>query len=754
MTTTVAKAAKSQAAEYNERLVFWCDKVIEWGLILIAFFVPLIFTTATGADIFNLPRLLFLRLVTIPVAMAWVIRLLETRQYYRFRTPMLLPVLAVLLSWLVSSIFSLRPEISFMGNYLRQEGFWTIANVILLFFIASTTIRTTKQANNLLTTMLWSAFVTMVYGALQFFGLDPMPWGASGSRPFSSLGNPDFFPHFLIMLLPVAIMKFLNAATLELKIYQLVFVGLMAFNVVVAQTRGAYIGVLLSVPVLALLIPRATYRANKAWLIVIGVALVGFAAFLIWKMDFLNSILRGGFQQTRFYIWLGGLTVFAAYPILGVGPDVLRIASPSHKVLQYSLLEPMNNPDRMHNQYLDEMIMRGAIGFLVYLWMLVTFFWKSFKAWRETKDPYWRAMLAGIGVGVLAFCAQNLVAFGVVPVILYFWLLMALMVSLWQMDLAPAVADSKGKKVKPVATGIPEYGEKKLHKSVPRPIPPITKTGIYVLVAVILIFSGYWTLRIFDADLAYGAGEIAIQTAGAYGQQAAAETDETRKQQIQAEANRQAQLALDSYRRAVELNPWEAGYRTATEGHVSGYGNLLYQFAMTSTDTTQRNAMRDEARAQWQMALKETMYLENVYMQIGRSYQQEADEKPDQRTELLQKAAVNFEAGAQADPGDYPLYFNLATIWSELGDPAKAVQFAEKGVTYAAPTSDAKVSLEIGAQANFNYAMTLGQAGKEAEANPYLMRANELAEKLLVLDPENATAKDILQRVSSLIVTP
>ena len=363
-------------------------------------------------------------------------------------------------------------------------------------------------------------------------------------------------------------------------------------------------------------------------------------------------------------------------------------------------------------------------------------------------------MLAGIGVGVLAYCAQNLVAFGVLPTILYFWLLIALMVSLWQMDLTPVVADAKGKKVKPVATGIPEYEEKKLHKSVPRPILPITKTGIYVLVAVILIFSGYWTLRIFDADLAYGAGEIAIQTAGAYGQQAAAETDETRKQQIQAEANRQAQLALDSYRRAVELNPWEAGYRTATEGHTSGLGNLMYQFAMSNTDTRTKEDLRSQARAQWDEALKDTMYLENVYMQIGRSFQQEADEKPDQRNDLLRKAAENFEAGALADPGDYPLYFNLAQIWSELGNMDKAVQFAERGVTYAAPTADAKASLEVGTQANFNYAVTLGQEGKEAEANPYLVRAKELAEKLLVLDPENAMAKDILQRIGVPITTP
>ncbi len=744
-----AKKTTPHRLEGKERLIFYCDQVIEWGLILVAFFVPLIFTTSTGADIFNLPRLLLLRIITIPVALAWVIRLLESREYYRLRNAMLLPVLAVLLSWLLSSIFSLRPEASFMGNYLRQEGFWTIVNMILLFFIVSSTFKTTKQVDNLLRVMLWSAFFTMAYGLIQFVGLDWMPWAASGNRPFSTLGNPDFFPHFLIMLLPIAIMKFLHARSLELKIYLCLFVALMAFNVVVAQTRGAYIGVALSIPVLAFFVGRKTYRENRVWLYFIGGALILLGGFLIWKMDFLASILRGGLQQTRFFIWLGGLGVFLAYPILGVGPDALRVASPAYKVLKYSLLEPMNNPDRMHNQYLDEMIMRGAIGLLVYIWMLAAFFWKSLQVWRRTADPYWKAMIAGIAVGVLAFLAQNLVAFGVIPTILYFWLLLGMNVALWQIDLSPAPAEIKSKKELAKAQQRETLPVKVPPRKLPALIPTTLRWGICLLVAAVLVLHGYWTVRLFAADVAYGSGEIAIRTAQAYSKQASSEQDATRKEKLQAELNRQATIALESYQRAVDLNPWEAGYRTATEGHTSGLGNLLYQFAMGAGDTKQKEELLAKARAQWEEALKTTMYVENVYMQIGRSYQDEAEEKPDQRKELLRIAAENFEKGAAADPGDYPLYFNLSFIYSELEDYERSVYFAEKGVVYAQTTENRKDSLIYAAQSNYNYRVNLTLEGKEEEAAKYLERARELAEEVLKIDPENTTAKDIINRIGS-----
>ena len=743
------KTASRRPPERKEKLVYWCDKVIEAGLILIVFFVPLIFTISTGADIFNLPRLTFLRIITIPVALAWVIRLFETREFHRLKSPMTWPVLAVLLTWLLSSIFSLRPEVSFLGNYLRQEGFWTIANVILLFFIASSTIKTTEQANRILQAMLWAGLVTMIYGLLQYFGLDWISWASKG-RPFSTLGNPDFFPHFLIMLLPVALMKFLKAPSLELKLYLGGYLALLAFNVIVAQTRGSYVGLVIALPVLALLIDRKTYRENSYWLYGVGAVLVAALLFLILKTDLIASIARIGTIQSRFYIWLGGLAIFLSRPFLGVGPDVLRVASPPFKDLRYSLIEPMNNPDRMHNQYLDELIMRGAIGFLIYMWMLVTFFLSSFKAWKKATDPYWRAMIAGIGVGVLAYLGQNIVAFGVLPTILYFWVMMALNVSLSQMELVPAkVKSGKGEKAAP--SGASAYQEKILPR---KPLPalhPILRYTVYTVCTILLVFSGYWAVRFLEADLAYGRGETAMRTAQYLESQVQQESDAQKKDAMLKEADRLLTEAQDNYSRAVMLNPWEAGYRTATEGHTSGLGNLYYELSRRIADSTEKEKYRSLAREEWTEALKTTMYPENVYMMLGRSYQEEAQEKPDQRQELLRKAAENFENGIAADPGDYPLYFQLASIYTELGELDKAVEKAERGVLYAQPTENRNYSLTLGAQTNFNYGAKLKGEGKSEEAGKYLNRAKELAEELLKYDPQNKDAQDILEKLKPLL---
>ncbi|MGB9553919.1 MAG: O-antigen ligase family protein, partial [bacterium] len=362
----------------------------------------------------------------------------------------------------------------------------------------------------------------------------------------STLGNPDFFPHFLIMLLPIAIMKFLKAPSLELKLYLAAYIALLGFNVIVAQTRGSYLGLLISLPALALLIDKKTYRENRYWLYGVGAALVLVVVYLIFKTNLIASVARIATVQTRFYIWLGGLSIFLAHPILGVGPDVLRVASPPFKRIEYSLLEPMNNPDRMHNQYLDELIMRGAIGFLVYMWMLVTFFVSSFKAWKSALDPYWKAMIAGIAVGVLAYLGQNIVAFGVLPTILYFWMLMALNTALFQMELVP-VRVKAGKKESAPSKGVPLYEVRPpVRKLLPEFHAPV-KYLVYVVCALILVLSGYWAVRFMAADLAYGRGEIAVRTAQYYEEQAQKESDAQKKSSILSEANKLLTQALDNY---------------------------------------------------------------------------------------------------------------------------------------------------------------------------------------------------------------
>ncbi|MGB9553115.1 MAG: tetratricopeptide repeat protein, partial [bacterium] len=176
-----------------------------------------------------------------------------------------------------------------------------------------------------------------------------------------------------------------------------------------------------------------------------------------------------------------------------------------------------------------------------------------------------------------------------------------------------------------------------------------------------------------------------------------------------------------------------------------------YELSQTITDTTLKEKYRSLAREEWQEALETTMYPENVCMMLGRSYQDEANEKPDQRDQLLRQAADYFEKGVKADPGDYPLYFQLANIYTTLGELDKAVQKAEKGVLYAQPTDNRNYSLLLGAQTNFNYGAKLKQEGNIQEAQKYLDRSKELAEKLLSYDPQNKDAQDILEKLKTLL---
>jgi len=48
-----------------------------------------------------------------------------------------------------------------------------------------------------------AAALCSVYGVLQFFGIDPLPWSTTfGARAFGTLGNPDYYAGHLLLIFP------------------------------------------------------------------------------------------------------------------------------------------------------------------------------------------------------------------------------------------------------------------------------------------------------------------------------------------------------------------------------------------------------------------------------------------------------------------------------------------------------------------------------------------------------------------------
>ena len=208
------------------RLSILCDKVIEAGWLAAVIIVPLFFDIYSNR-VFEPDKLSLLRSIALLMSVAWLIRVVEDWRVLGaegpaetkgpsfwqkvYHTPLVLPTLALVLVYLISTATSVAWKVSLWGSYQRLQGTYTTLSYIVIFFLALQGLRTKRQLNRLIAAIILTSFPIALYGLIQHFGLDPLPWGGDVSRRVASnMGNAIFVAAYLIMVVPLTLSRLLE----------------------------------------------------------------------------------------------------------------------------------------------------------------------------------------------------------------------------------------------------------------------------------------------------------------------------------------------------------------------------------------------------------------------------------------------------------------------------------------------------------------------------------------------------------------
>lgn len=202
------------------RLSIFCDKVIEAGWLVAAVVVPLFFNIYSQR-VFEPDKISLLRSLVLVMAAAWLVRTLEDWRsaagtvgglWKRIVSrPLVLPILLFVLVYITSTILSVSPSVSFLGSYQRLQGTYTTLSYIVLFALVLDGLRTKRQFDRLVTVAILASFPVALYGLVQHFGLDPLPWGGDvTNRVASNMGNAIFVAAYLIMVVPLTLVRLLK----------------------------------------------------------------------------------------------------------------------------------------------------------------------------------------------------------------------------------------------------------------------------------------------------------------------------------------------------------------------------------------------------------------------------------------------------------------------------------------------------------------------------------------------------------------
>lgn len=199
----------------NTRLARYCDRVLEAGWLAAAVLTPLFFNVHSSR-VFEPDKLTLLRSIALVMAAAWLIRTLEGAQGARGTgdagagpldlrqvlgaAPLAPQILLLVLAYLLATLLSVAPRTSFWGSYQRLQGAYSTMAYIVIFFVTWQGLRTRAQLERLLNAIVITSLPVALYGVLQHYGMDPLPWaGDVQDRVTGNLGNAIFMAAYLIL---------------------------------------------------------------------------------------------------------------------------------------------------------------------------------------------------------------------------------------------------------------------------------------------------------------------------------------------------------------------------------------------------------------------------------------------------------------------------------------------------------------------------------------------------------------------------
>lgn len=463
----------------RSKLDRWCDAVLEAGWLAAVVVAPLFFNVFSSR-VFEPDKISLIRTLALTMAVVWLIKVANggfawlpaadagtqtahnaesaeppvTGQNWRgfLRNPFFIPVLLVILAYVVSTLFSVAGFVSWFGSYQRMQGTYSFLSYVLIGGLTAATLRRPEQIRRLQHAIIVVGLACSIYGIVQHYDLDPLPWGGdTTTRVAGNAGNSIFLGAFLIIAFFITLERVFSSFVRLLGIGQPVgadaqdwqaslaggaylFVLLVELVAIVwTQARGPWLGLAFGFYMFVLLTltavrPRFYRRLTAAW-VALGVGSVLFLvvantvpAFSSLRevpyMGRLMSILDldEGTNRVRTLIWGGAAELVAPHdaltfpngeqdsinflrPLVGYGPEAMWIAYNPFYPPALANIEARNaSPDRSHNETWDSLVVTGVLGFVAYTTVFLLLFYWSLR-WlnliRSRRDTILMAAIVG-----------------------------------------------------------------------------------------------------------------------------------------------------------------------------------------------------------------------------------------------------------------------------------------------------------------------------------------------------------------------
>ncbi|HDZ54791.1 MAG TPA: hypothetical protein ENI19_02570 [Candidatus Nealsonbacteria bacterium] len=423
----------------REQLINIFSKIIEWGLILLVFLLPLFFLPIT-TEAFEFPKQLLLIFFVSVLTIIWAIKMILERSVKILHSPLTIPILAFFGFFFLSTVFSVHRFASIFGSYPRfNDGLVSLFIYLLVFFLVASNIKENKQIVRILAFISFSGVLVAILGILNFFDFYLLA-NLLKNPLITPAGFADRTVFFLAILFPIIYWVFLFE---KKKIFQ-VLSALTGFLFLFYIFLISHLAAISAVFLVFLLLPAlGRFQLSKVIAIKVGIVFLTFLFLLaINNIGFIKSqipFLKDRTVQHELKIspntaWAITTGSFQNLKLLtlGSGPGTYLFDFTSFKPIGFNQTPFWNlRFERSFNEYFQIISTLGILAFFAFLWILFRFFQMARevrkKITSENKESHTLAF--GLFSSLSVFLLISLFTSSFTLIYFTFWLFLGLAVS-------------------------------------------------------------------------------------------------------------------------------------------------------------------------------------------------------------------------------------------------------------------------------------------------------------------------------------
>jgi O-antigen ligase len=313
-----------------------------------------------------------------------------------------LAVVAWVVSAVLSTVTSMSPRLSLLGEIEQREGLLTTIGLTGLYASARRWHHDIGDVRRTLDVILACIALCAVYAMVQFSGLDPLAWthtaaypagAANVLRPFATLGSPIALGALLAVALGTGVSRLASGRGHTWRLITLVVV--VAIALLATLSRGAWLAGLVATGAAlsgARYLDAHRLRIHSSRALVLAAAIVIAWGAIALRAPVTARVLedvRGGAVSTpaRAEIARAALSLVRDHPWFGCGLDTFGLMFPRVQTTGFWSREWGGLPVHAHSAALQILATGGAAGAIAGSAWLVVLAAASFAAWRARGEP-------------------------------------------------------------------------------------------------------------------------------------------------------------------------------------------------------------------------------------------------------------------------------------------------------------------------------------------------------------------------------